>query len=351
MARKEEYRTPLAAIQATIIRSIILRIGSLYAFFYTYFVNRGDRMCWESFVGHQIYAFLIVSLLVEIVTSLVIDPVRKGLYERTSWFRNYLPTARFQTIKCTLEMLWTQAICWFGAFFCPLLPLLAALKHGLLFYCKKFSTMKFCAPPLVAFRATYSLGSLMSFMMLFTLFCIALPLGYTMTSIAPSGAFVSDYERWVNATALFSVNQGTCNSDLMTCADCWSRQRPALTSNVCYNSTALPNGVTVTMAQLCAACPSGCGPFRNQRSVFDVLDNEYQTWPTALRNIFDYIGTIAFATVFVFGLLTWLLISSAKLSAHKKLIARLQLERDMERLDKRWILKEWAITFDGHNAQ
>jgi hypothetical protein len=98
-------------------------------------------------------------------------------------------------------MLWTQAICWFGTFFCPLLPLLAAFKHGLLFYIKKFSTLRvtllmmnslpttlnssclqFCAPPEVAFRATYSLGSVVSFMMLFTLFCIAIPLGYTLTS-------------------------------------------------------------------------------------------------------------------------------------------------------------------------
>jgi hypothetical protein len=25
------------------------------------------------------------------------------------------------------------------------------------------------------------------------------------------------------------------------------------------------------------------------------------------------------------------------------------MERDMERMDKRWILKEWAITFEGHD--
>lgn len=46
---------------------------------------------------------------------------------------------------------------------------------------------------------------------------------------------------------------------------------------------------------------------------------------------------------------TWLLISSAKLSAQRRLITRLQMERDMERMDKRWILKEWAITFEGHD--
>ena len=90
------------------------------------------------------YSVLVISFVVEIVTSIAIDPVRKALYERTSWFRNYLPTARFQTIKCTLEMLWTQAMVWFGMFFCPLLPLLGALKHFSLFYLKKWSTMRVC---------------------------------------------------------------------------------------------------------------------------------------------------------------------------------------------------------------
>jgi len=32
-------------------------------------------------------AFLIVSLLVEIFTSIIIDPVRKALFEHTSWFK------------------------------------------------------------------------------------------------------------------------------------------------------------------------------------------------------------------------------------------------------------------------
>lgn len=75
------------------------------------------------------------------VTSVAVDPLRKALYEKTSWFKKYLPTSRFQTIKNTLEMLWTQSVVWIGAFFCPTIPLVGALKHFLLFYFKKFSTM------------------------------------------------------------------------------------------------------------------------------------------------------------------------------------------------------------------
>jgi hypothetical protein len=40
--------------------------------------------------------------------------------------------------------------------------------------------------------------------------------------------------------------------------------------------------------------------------------------------------------------------SKARQAAQARLIERLQLERDLERLDKRWILREWAITFEGY---
>lgn len=52
LARKEEWRTPLQAIIWTVVRSLILRIGSLYAFFYTYFVLRKNFMVkFSMFIG------------------------------------------------------------------------------------------------------------------------------------------------------------------------------------------------------------------------------------------------------------------------------------------------------------
>jgi Na+/melibiose symporter-like transporter len=47
MARFEQWRTPLQTIKWTVVRSILLRIGSLYAFFYTYFVARSQYMVSE----------------------------------------------------------------------------------------------------------------------------------------------------------------------------------------------------------------------------------------------------------------------------------------------------------------
>lgn len=352
LSRFEDWPTPLKTIQWTVIRSIILRVGSLYAFFYTYFLERRQRMCWESYVGQQMYSVLVISFVVEIVTSIAIDPVRKALYERTSWFRNYLPTARFQTIKCTLEMLWTQAMVWFGMFFCPLLPLLGALKHFSLFYLKKWSTMRFCAPPVRLFRARYSLGSVMSVMMLFTIVCMTIPLGYTITRIAPSGSYQSevDVARWIGTSALGNT---TCPSDATAaeCADCLDPTFAASGESVCYSVEGSPfeDGVYVNSSVLCNNCPSGCGPFRNFETVYDVLLREYDTWPFGVRVVFEYLGTVAFGVMLALGLLTWILINKAVIRAQSRLISKLQAERDLERMDKIWILNKWSITLDGQD--
>lgn len=44
LARLEQWRTPLQGIVWTVVRSIFLRLGSLYAFFWTYFSTRSSFM-------------------------------------------------------------------------------------------------------------------------------------------------------------------------------------------------------------------------------------------------------------------------------------------------------------------
>lgn len=94
---------------------------------------------------------------------------------------------------------------------------------------------------------------------------------------------------------------------------------------VCYKSSAdgsFPNGVEVTLNEFCSACPSGCGPFRFEKrettlgcshsltacglplslssdyeSMYNYLEEEFETWPGLLRAILEFIGSIAFASI------------------------------------------------------
>jgi len=66
----------------------------------------------------------------------------------------------------------------FGAFYCPMLPVIAVLKLVVLFYVKKYATLRWCSPPERAFKATHSLKGLIYFVMLMALLCVSVPLGY-----------------------------------------------------------------------------------------------------------------------------------------------------------------------------
>ena len=68
--------------------------------------------------------------------------------------------AYFDTVKKILELTFAQAVIWFGAFFCPLLPAVGVLRCVTLFYMQKFSTKHFCTPKGTPFQAKVSLHGL-----------------------------------------------------------------------------------------------------------------------------------------------------------------------------------------------
>jgi hypothetical protein len=189
-------------------------------------------------------------------------------------------------------------------------------------------------------------------MLLINMLCISVPLGYTIANIAPSGAYTSDYHRWIDP-AFDGTGNGCDPSDrVVACTSCLVNGIN-LAETVCFQTTdgAFTAGVQTTLGDLCDVCPSGCGPYRNFPSVYQVLVLEYRRWPVVLRTVVNYIGTIAFGAVLVLALLTWVLILKAKVNAHSRLIEKIRIERDLERMDKVWILERWAITLDGDKAQ
>ena len=62
--------------------------------------------------------------------------------------------------------------------------MLGALRCIFLFKIKKWSTLKFCEPPVKAFKARFSFSELFYAMMLLMLFLVAFPLGYSITRYA-----------------------------------------------------------------------------------------------------------------------------------------------------------------------
>eukprot|EP00053_Salpingoeca_punica_P019461 m.197032 g.197032 ORF g.197032 m.197032 type:complete len:808 (+) comp17657_c0_seq1:69-2492(+) len=344
LARYEEWRTPLFVIQLSVIRAVVLRLVGLFVFFYTVFTRRDAYMCWESFVGQQAYNLFMVVFLFELVTSIAIDPVKRYMHNRFEWTHKYFQTARFQTIKNTLEIIYGQSIVWFGTFYCPIMPVLAVIKLVVLFYVKKYATMHFCAPPERAFKATHSLKGLIYFVMLLALLGIAIPLGYTIVQLPTSGAYMpSGYqEMFTNVSPLLP----TCATANASCLDCLSSSRVD-SAVVCFKPTSTSTGSALQLGDLCDLCPSGCGPFRNQDSVYRTMKDEFDSWPSFIQHVLNIVGTLSFALIILFVIGTWLLFVRAENDARSELIVKLKNERDIERIDKIWILEKYSITLDS----
>lgn len=178
-------------------------------------------------------------------------------------------------------------------------------------------------------------------MMMINMLAISIPLGYTVTNISPSGVAVDGSRRWLPpdfATAPCTTGRS------VTCKECTlDTLNPS--EVVCFSNSSDVE-VEATLGELCSNCPSGCGPFRNMDTMYDVLSTEFQSWPEAVQTVINFIGTVSFGAILLLVFVTWLVIVHAKLSAHRKMVERLRLERDLERMDKIWILERWAITLD-----
>jgi hypothetical protein len=102
--------------------------------------------------------------------------------------RSLYPGPMFQTVDYTLELIYSQAIIWFGILFCPFVGMLSVCKCFVLFYAKKWATLHFCFPPKRAFQASDSMRGLIFGLLLFTMFIVSAPLTYIIVKLPTSGA-------------------------------------------------------------------------------------------------------------------------------------------------------------------
>lgn len=168
------------------------------------------------------------------------------------------------------------------------------------------------------------------------------------------------------------------NTTRKDCSDCVINRMTGLKpteaeldSAICYDQPAedrwLPHdcGVELTLRQMCSKCPSGCGPFRNTESFFDVLTAGSETWateasdgvskPTAainsfLKSFFEFVGSAPFTVILLLIMIAMYAILRAKISAGKAINARLLQQREMDRMDKQWMIEEYGITLQHRDS-
>ncbi|KAK0058909.1 transmembrane channel-like protein 5 isoform X2 [Biomphalaria pfeifferi] len=218
----EEYSSPKKQLYVHMFRAMAFKGTMLAVLVYFWFAVASSNIeCWETFVGEEIYRLVIVDLIFVLGYSFFMEFMRKICSQRWEWIKK----AEFAIAQHTLELIYSQSLCWLGFFFAPLLPLVVIMKLVLIFYVKRFSLMNNCTPSVKSCRDSRTHTIFVGYLFIFFLLC-CIAVGYSIVLIKPSNVcgpyqnYSTIYEaintdmisRWRNDSPAFNEISQVVNS-------------------------------------------------------------------------------------------------------------------------------------------
>ncbi|XP_044533056.1 transmembrane channel-like protein 6 [Gracilinanus agilis] len=181
----EQHDSPVLEVYVAICRNLILKMVILGLLCYHWMGRKirtlGDQ-CWETFVGQELYRFMIMDFIFTLLDTLFGELVWRLIVERLKGDRK----PEFDVARNVLELIYGQTLTWLGVLFSPLLPAIQLLKLLFLFYIKKISLMANCQAPRKPWRALHMTTIFITLLCFPSFLGAAIFLSYAIWQVRPS---------------------------------------------------------------------------------------------------------------------------------------------------------------------
>ncbi|XP_078319410.1 transmembrane channel-like protein 7 isoform X1 [Crassostrea virginica] len=176
IARFERYEEPKNELYINMFRTMLLKacvVGILVYFWFTD-TAKDRNTCWETAVGSEIYRLVLVDFFFILGATFFLEFLRRifGQYcckKKQDDQEVQSAGPEFDIGRNTLDLIYSQALCWLGTFYSPLLSLVMMVKLFIIFYVKMISVLQNCQPSLRPWRAAKSHTIFMAFLFFFFL--------------------------------------------------------------------------------------------------------------------------------------------------------------------------------------
>ncbi|XP_036965426.1 transmembrane channel-like protein 7 [Acanthopagrus latus] len=202
-------------VNATLVRSIFLKLASLGIYLFFVFDQTKNHSCRENKFGREMYKLCNFNFLATLCNAFLLSYPRKLLQEKypSSLLARLLGKQHFLIPFNVLDLVYSQTVSWVGVYYCPLLPLIGTVTLIATYYIKKFTVLRCCVAEQRMFRGSSS-SVLFHFMLLLGLLMAAVTLGFNFWIPNTNGSSCGPFR---NGGSLFNVT-GECVARLPSSA-------------------------------------------------------------------------------------------------------------------------------------